>query len=129
MKLSDFLFFTDENIDPLLVVFLREQGLDVFDTKENNLFAASDAFLLDMATKNNRVVITLDSDFGTLVHKDQSTFLGIVFLRPGHFDSSYHIQTFQALLNVNPEIESPFMVIAEWAKGGVKIRIKNAMIY
>jgi hypothetical protein len=59
----------------------------------------------------------------------QSTFLGIVFLRPGHFDSSYHIQTFQALLNVNPEIESPFMVIAEWAKGGVKIRIKNAMIY
>lgn len=129
MKLSDFLFFTDENIDPALVIFLREQGLDVFDTKENNLFASSDAVLLDMATKNNRVVITLDSDFGTLVHKDRATFLGIVFLRPGHFDSSYHIQTFQALLNVNPEIESPFMIIAEWMKGGVKIRIKNAMVY
>jgi hypothetical protein len=37
MKLSDFLFFIDENIDPLLVAFLREKGFDVFDTKENNL--------------------------------------------------------------------------------------------
>lgn len=51
MKLSDFLFFTDENMDPALVIFLREQGLDVFDTKENNLFASSDAVLLDMEPK------------------------------------------------------------------------------
>ncbi len=127
MKLSDFLFFTDENIDPFLVAFLREKGFDVFDTKENNLFGSKDAFLLDLATKSDRIFITLDSDFGTLVHKDKSNFLGIIFLKPGHFDSSYHIQTFQTLLNVNPDLEIPFMIIAEWGNTGIKIRIKNAM--
>ncbi|MFY7910732.1 MAG: DUF5615 family PIN-like protein [Emticicia sp.] len=47
MKLSECLFFTDENIDPKLVEFLREKGFDVYDTKENNLFGSSDAFLLE----------------------------------------------------------------------------------
>lgn len=37
MNLSDFSLFTDENIDPFLVVFLREIGFDVFDVKESNL--------------------------------------------------------------------------------------------
>ncbi len=110
MKFSDYLFFTGENIDPLLVLFLREKGLDIFDTKENNLFGTSDAFLLDLATKKNRLLITLDSDFGTLVHKDKSIFFGIIFLKPGHFDSVYHIQTFQTLLEVNPELQTPCMI-------------------
>jgi len=127
MKLSECLFFTDENIDPQLVVFLRENGFDVYDVKENNLYGSSDAFLLELATKNNRVFITLDSDFGTLVHKNKSNFLGIVFLKPGHFDSFYHIQTLQSILNVNPVLEVPFMIIAEWGNTGIKIRIKNAI--
>jgi predicted nuclease of predicted toxin-antitoxin system len=127
MKLSECLFFTDENIDPQLVVFLRENGFDVYDVKENNLYGSSDAFLLELATKNNRVFITLDSDFGTLVHKNKSNFLGIVFLKPGHFDFFYHIQTLQSILNVNPALEVPFMIIAEWGNTGIKIRIKNAI--
>jgi predicted nuclease of predicted toxin-antitoxin system len=127
MKLSNCLFFTDENIDLFLVTFLREKGFDVFDNKENNLFGSMDAFLLDLATKSNRIFITLDSDFGTLVHKDKSIFLGIIFLKPSHFDSSFHIQIFQTLFNVNPDLEVPFMIIAEWGNTGIKIRIKNAM--
>ncbi|MFY7910731.1 MAG: hypothetical protein ACOVO2_14290 [Emticicia sp.] len=77
--------------------------------------------------RNNRVLITLDSDFGTLVHKNKSNFIGIIFLKPGHFDSFYHIQTLQSILNVNPVLELPFMIIAEWGNTGVKIRIKNAI--
>lgn len=127
MKLSECLFFTDENIDSQLVVFLRENGFDVYDVKENNLYGSSDAFLLEFATKNNRVLITLDSDFGTLVHKNKSNFIGIIFLKPGHFDSFYHIQTLQSILNVNPALEVPFMIIAEWGNTGIKIRIKNAI--
>ncbi len=129
MKLSSFSLFTDENIDPFLVVFLREKGFDVFDVKENNLNGSSDAFLLELATKKNRIFVTLDSDFGTLVHKDKSSFLGVVFLKPGHFDSKIHIQTFQAILDANPHLEIPFMIIAEWTTTGIKIRIKNALEY
>lgn len=129
MNLSDFSLFTDENIDPIVVTFLRKQGFDVFDVKENNLSGSADALLLNLATKQKRIFITLDSDFGTLVHKDKSSFLGIIFLKPGHFDSKIHIQTFQAILEANLILETPFMIIAEWANTGVKIRIKNALEY
>jgi len=33
---------TDENIDPDVVVFLRKNGFDVFDIKEEGLQATSD---------------------------------------------------------------------------------------
>ena len=127
MELTDFSFFTDENIHPSLVDLLRTKGFDVFDTKENNLFGATDAHLLKLATDTNRVIITLDSDFGTMVYKGKAKFIGIIFLKQGHFDSSHHIQTIQALLDVKPNLEKPFMVIAEWANTGIKIRIKNAI--
>jgi predicted nuclease of predicted toxin-antitoxin system len=129
MNLSDFSLFTDENIDPFLVVFLREIGFDVFDVKESNLNGSSDAFLLELATKKNRIFIILDSDFGTLAHKDKSSFLGVVFLKPGHFDLKIHIQTFQSIIDANPHLETPFMIIAEWTNTAIKIRIKNALEY
>jgi predicted nuclease of predicted toxin-antitoxin system len=127
MKLSDFTFFTDENIDPLLVSFLREDGFDVLDTVESNLFGYPDIFLLDLATKFRRIVITLDSDFGTLIHKERLPFFGIIFLKPGHFDSSYHIQTFRTLLDADINLELPFMIIAEWTTMGIKIRVRNSI--
>ncbi len=66
MKLSEFKFLTDENISSVVVQFLREYGLDVFDVKENLLSGRRDSFLLDLAVQQNRIVITQDSDFGTL---------------------------------------------------------------
>ena len=128
MKLSDFLLFTDENIDPLLVDFLRKNNFDVFDVKESALSGSSDKLLLELATKNNRVIVTLDSDFGTLIHRDNKDFIGIVFLKPGHFDALYLLQTFDTLLHTDLEVQPPFMLIAEWTTMGIKIRLKNAII-
>lgn len=72
-KLSDYTFLTDENIDPELVSFLRENGFNVFDVKENQLFGSSDETLLELAFKNNKVIVTRDSDFGTLAYKKRKT--------------------------------------------------------
>jgi predicted nuclease of predicted toxin-antitoxin system len=126
-KLTDYTFLTDENIDPQLVSFLREFGFDVFDVKENKLFGSSDETLLELAFKNNKVIVTLDSDFGTLAYKKKKDFIGIIFLKPGHFTSSFHIDSFKAILFANPEVEDPFIITAEWTKTGIKIRLKNSI--
>jgi len=64
VKLPEFKFLTDENISSLVVQFLRDCQLDVFDVKENLLSGRRDSFLLDLAVKQQRVVVTQDSDFG-----------------------------------------------------------------
>jgi predicted nuclease of predicted toxin-antitoxin system len=46
-----------------------------------------------------RVVVTQDSDFGTLVIGQHEPVIGIVYLRPGHIDSQFTIDSIQTLLN------------------------------
>lgn len=74
MKLADCAFLTDENIDSERVAWLREQGLDVLDVKESGLFGMPDQDILQQAWVEQRIVISQDSDFGTLVFRDAAQF-------------------------------------------------------
>lgn len=125
MKLKDLLLFCDKNIDPEFLLYLRSQSFDVFDVKENDLWGNPDAVLLDLAFNQNRVVITLDSDFGTLVYRDNHPFYGIIYLRPGHFKTSYHIETWEGLSKLDIDLINPFIIVAEQDKLGIKLRLKN----
>jgi len=68
MKLQELQLFTDENIDTEFLDYLRSKGFNVFDIKENNLSGSMDDVLLALSYEQNRVIITLDSDFGTLIY-------------------------------------------------------------
>ena len=83
MKLTDGAFLTDENVDAAVVAWLRERGLEVFDIKEAGLFGWLDEEILERAFEQKQVIISQDSDFGTLVFRDGARFYGIVYLRPG----------------------------------------------
>ena len=76
MKLTDFPLLTDENIAPAVASFLREAGFDVRDVIEDHLFGSSDRHLLDLAVSEGRVVVTRDSDFGTLVVGQHQPVIG-----------------------------------------------------
>ena len=62
-------FLTDENIAKSVVGFLRLQGHDVKDNKEENLHGLPDNEILDMAIEENRIVLTHDGDFAGLLKK------------------------------------------------------------
>lgn len=117
-------FLTDENIDQEVVNFLRTQGHDVLDIKEQGLFAMSDRSILEMAGKQNRVVISQDSDFGTLIFRDKMDVRGVVYLRPGHESPEVHLQTLEAILSANLDLTSHFMLVGENLSGFVKIRLR-----
>jgi predicted nuclease of predicted toxin-antitoxin system len=84
MTLHDFALLTDENLDPEVVEYLRHDGFDVLDVREAGLAGNSDVTVLRRATLMHRVVITQDSDFGTLAIASGEPITDIVFLRPGH---------------------------------------------
>ena len=74
MKFSILRFITDENIDVEVKDFLREKGFDVFDIKEARLFSVLDEAILESSYQEKRIVLTQDSDFGTLIFRDKKPF-------------------------------------------------------
>ena len=124
MNLHQLKLLTDENIDVEVLNYLRQEGFDVFDIKEERLFGILDRDILSFAYQNERVVISQDSDFGTLIFRDNHPFFGIIYLRPGHNDSKTHIQTFKDILQANIAYSMPFMLVAENLGLSVKIRYR-----
>lgn len=76
MKLHDIRILTDENISPKVKAFLRQYGLDILDTKEQQWFGKDDEDLLSIAYQEQRFVLTHDSDFGTLAINEGKLSLG-----------------------------------------------------
>ena len=76
MQLSEFKFLTDENMPPRAVAWLQKQGFDVFDIKSEGLGGTSDEDILPIAEAQNRVIVTQDSDLGTILFQYRFTKSG-----------------------------------------------------
>ena len=81
MKLREIRILTDENISPRVIDFLKDQGIDVLDTKEQKWYGKEDEELLEIAYQEQRFVLTHDSDFGTLAINEGKRNYGIIYLR------------------------------------------------
>ncbi|MFY9822018.1 MAG: DUF5615 family PIN-like protein [Thermoanaerobaculia bacterium] len=125
MRLRAFRFLADENIHPEVVRFLREDRLDVNDVKEGPLLGEDDLTILRKAYEEERVVLTHDSDFGQLAVAKLEPVVGIIYLRPGHIDPAFTVETLRTALDEVPEVSVPFILVAERVGQQVKIRIRR----
>ena len=125
MNLLNLRFLTDENIDIEVLHFLRLQGFDVLDIKEEALFQMPDDTILALSYQQNRVVISQDSDFGTLIFRDAALFYGVIYLRPGHVSPTVHIQTLKNIFEANFALETPFIIVGENNGNMIKIRVRS----
>jgi predicted nuclease of predicted toxin-antitoxin system len=77
-----------------------------------------------MAHADGRVVLAHDSDFGTLVITQDEPFAGIVYLRPGHIDPEFTIETLRTVAVQPLDVKPPFIVVAEQKARTVRIRLR-----
>ncbi len=47
---------------------------------------------------------------------------GVIFLKPGHIDPQYYVQTMKSLFSSSLNLEFPFMLVAERTGNHLKIR-------
>jgi predicted nuclease of predicted toxin-antitoxin system len=125
VRLRDFCFLTDENIHPAVVTELRVLGCDVLDVREGGLIGSDDLALLKLAKSTNQVAITHDKDFGALSIASSEPIVGILFLRPGHIDPRFTMETLRSLFAADPTLTPPFIVVAKRTGGAVTIRVRN----
>jgi predicted nuclease of predicted toxin-antitoxin system len=121
----DFPLLADENIHPDVVSYLRQQAYDIRSLVEEELFGENDRAVLQMAYVDGRVVLTHDSDFGTLAITQDEPFVGIIYLRPGHIRAEFTIQTLRTVAAQPLHVRPPFIVVAEQKAQSVQIRTRQ----
>lgn len=60
-------FLVDNALSPLVSELLRANGHESIHVRDRDMGAASDAEILDLAATDGRVVVSADTDFGTLL--------------------------------------------------------------
>jgi hypothetical protein len=73
----------DENIGRRGVELLKAAGHDVMTVSDQNLQGARDETLFDVCAGEDRVLITLDHDFGQVLRFPPERGAGLVILEPG----------------------------------------------
>jgi len=124
VKPLDFPLLTDENIAPDVVSGLRSRGHDVRTVWDEALAGRPDADVLQGATQLGRVVVTHDVAFGRSAIRVGASFVGIVYLCPGHISAAFVLGIVDVLRASVVEVQSPFIAVAERQQSTVRVRVR-----
>lgn len=126
MKPLDFPLLADENIHPEVIRALRAGGTDVRSILTEGLAGKEDREILRHAHARGWVILTHDSDFGTLVIREGEPYTGIVYVRPGHIAPGFVLETLDAVRGLAVVSNPPFVIVAERRDQHVRVRVRSA---
>jgi predicted nuclease of predicted toxin-antitoxin system len=96
-------FLADMGISPRTVEWLRQQGYDSVHLVEEGLNVLSDEDIIHKARTENRIVLTVDLDFGYLLAISQANLPSVVIFRLGNASRSVVQSRLVEVLNLCSE--------------------------
>ena len=83
-----------------------------------------DEAIIEKAFLEKKVIITQDSDFGKIIFTKKVKFYSVVFLKPGHHHSNFHVPTLKAILNHLDKIKEGSIIIGMRKDNEIKLRFR-----
>lgn len=86
-------FLVDESLSWRLAELLAAEGHDALHVRDLGMISADDRAILDRAISENRVVLTQDTDFGTLLASGAPARASVVLFRlaDGRMETQFHL--------------------------------------
>jgi predicted nuclease of predicted toxin-antitoxin system len=126
MKPFDFPLFADENIDPEVIEALVHQEKNITAAVSVGLGGKADIEIMRHAYQQGRVIVTHDSDFGTLAIRNDEPYVGIIYLRPGHISSKFVLEIIASVQSSAAEPDVPYILVAERKGTNIRLRIRQS---
>ena len=118
---TDLKFLVDVGVGKKVEDFLYKNGYDILSVRKLNP-RMSDSEVIDIAAKDNRIVITMDKDFGELIYNSGLIHKGILLLRTENCSGDKKVKILsEILINYSSELEENFCV---FSKDRLRIRRK-----
>ncbi|NBB86742.1 MAG: hypothetical protein GVY12_11080 [Bacteroidetes bacterium] len=91
-------FKTDENLPSGVTALLQEAGFDAASVMSQHLGGVNDARIARVCQKEERVLVTLDTDFADIRTYPPSDYSGIIVLRLRRQDAGHVCAVFSRVL-------------------------------
>ena len=104
-------FIVDESTGAAVVAYLRDAGHDVLAVAET-MPQAADFVILDLASKQSRILISNDKDFGELVFRSGRSHAGVLLLRLRDESAAARVRAVKAVMERYPDHLSGRFVVA-----------------
>ena len=74
-------FLIDNALSPVFAQELKKEGHDVLHVRDVGMQDAKDDDIFDFAQKEGRIIVTADTDFGTILATRNETFPSVIIFR------------------------------------------------
>ena len=115
-------FLIDNALSPIVSKALKDVGHDALHVRERGLQTAMDADLMTLALAEDRIIVSADTDFGTLLALRQAAKPSIILFR--HGVERYPQKQASLLLRNLPAIEHDLLqgAVVTFEPGRIRIR-------
>lgn len=108
-------FLIDNALSPLVADGLRQSGHDAIHVRDLGLAAADDATIFEYAERDRRVIVSADTDFGTILALRNTTCPSVILFRGAtpRNPSGQVALLLANLAEISPIIEHGAVVVVE----------------
>lgn len=118
-------FLIDNALSPIVAVELNAKGYDALHVREVGLAAASDPEVFEFASKEDRIVVSADTDFGLLLALRESSHPSFILFRQSDKRPSSQVKL---LLSYLPVVENDLLSGSVVVFEDARIRIRRLPI-
>ena len=119
-------FLIDNALSPVLATLLEQAGHNALHVRAIDLHRSDDVVIFDRAAAEDRILVSADTDFGTLLALRSAREPSVILLRKGTPRRAEPVA--RVVLAVLPQIEPALVAGAIVVLEGGRVRIRNLPI-